>query len=379
MKIVFTGGGSGGHFYPTIAVAQEIHRLSEKRRLLSPQLYYIGPTPYDARALYENGIVFRKSPAGKMRHYFSVRNFFDVFRTAVGILKSIVQLFFIYPDVVFSKGGYASFPTLVAARALRIPVIIHESDAVPGRVNRWAGKFAKRIAISYPESASAFDTAHVALTGNPVRHELFTIASEGGAEFLDLGTEVPTIFIWGGSQGAARINDAVIDVLPALVERYQIIHQTGEGHIEEMRNTAKVVLAGHPYQLRYKPFGFLDALKLRMVAGAASLIVSRAGSGSIFEIALWGVPSIIIPIPEAVSHDQRRNAFSYARSGGAVVIEENNLSSHLLLSEINRLIENKDLLAKMGKAAKGFAKPDAARVIAEEVIELALSHEPTEE
>ena len=156
MKIVFTGGGTGGHFYPIIAVAEEINNIVRERKLLAPQLYYLAPKKYDARALYENNINFRKSPAGKKRRYFSIWNFFDMFKTIFGVIKTTFQLFAIYPDVVFSKGGYASFPTLFAAKLLRIPVIIHESDAVPGKVSLWSGKFAIKIAVSYPEAGFIF-------------------------------------------------------------------------------------------------------------------------------------------------------------------------------------------------------------------------------
>src|SRR3989344_7111479 len=375
MKIVFTGGGSAGHFYPLIAVAEEINNITVERKLLSPKLYYISPEIYDARALYENNIEFRQSPAGKMRRYFSFFNITDLLKTATGIVGSIWQMYQIYPDVVFSKGGYASFPTLVAARLLRIPVVIHESDATAGRVTRWSAKFAQKIAISYSDTATLFDARKVALTGNPVRHTLYAVAKEGGKEFLDLDKNIPTIFIVGGSLGSARINDTVLDALPKLVETYQIIHQTGERNFEEVQRTASFILRGNSHQNRYHAFDFLNPLALRMAAGAASLIISRAGSGLIFEIAIWGIPSIIIPIPEDISHDQTKNAFSYARSGAAIVVEEKNLTPNLLLSEINRLIGDTSLLNQMGAAAKKFSKPKAARSIAEAIITIGLSHE----
>ncbi|MBL7045571.1 MAG: glycosyltransferase, partial [Parcubacteria group bacterium] len=153
MKIVFTGGGTGGHFYPIIAVAQSVNAIVAERKLLKPELYYIGPSPYNERALFENNIEFKQSPAGKMRRYFSIKNIFDSIKTFFGIIKAVFQIFSIYPDVVFSKGGYASFPTVLATKLFRIPLIIHESDASAGRVNKWASTFAKKVAVSYPEVA----------------------------------------------------------------------------------------------------------------------------------------------------------------------------------------------------------------------------------
>jgi len=375
MKIVFTGGGTGGHFYPIIAVAEALNALIEEEHLVRPELYYIGPEPYDERALYENGITFVQSPAGKMRRYFSLLNVLDLFKTAIGIIKATLQLYKLYPDIVFSKGGYASFPTLVAARILRIPVMIHESDASPGRVTKWAAQFARRIAVAYPETAQFFPGKNVARTGIPVRKDFFTQAKAGGADFFKWNEELPTLFILGGSQGAQRINDVILDALPQLTERYNVIHQTGPKNFEEVDRTSKLVLRENPHADRYKPFPFLNTLSMKMAAGAATLIISRAGSGTIFEIATWGIPAILIPIPEEISHDQRKNAYAYARSRGAIVVEEHNLTPNLLVSEINRLTEDQKLMEEMRAAGKSFATPDAARIIAIGLLEIVLEHE----
>src|SRR6185503_13157636 len=139
MKILFTSGGSGGHFYPLIAVAEAVNDLVREKKLLEPTLYYAAPDPYDKELLLANNIQFVPTAAGKLRRYFSLLNVIDLFKTGWGILGSMLRTFFIYPDVVFGKGGYASFPMLLAARVFRIPVVIHESDSVPGAVNKWAG------------------------------------------------------------------------------------------------------------------------------------------------------------------------------------------------------------------------------------------------
>jgi len=125
MKIVFTGGGTGGHFYPIIAVAQKVNQIIDKEKILQAKLYYISDSPYDKEMLFENGLAYEEVNAGKLRTYFSIKNFFDVFKTLAGIFAAVIKVYSIYPDVVFGKGGYASFPTLLAARILRIPVVIH--------------------------------------------------------------------------------------------------------------------------------------------------------------------------------------------------------------------------------------------------------------
>jgi len=374
MKILFTGGGTGGHFYPIIAVAEEVNRIAKEEKLLEAKLYFMSPAPYNERALLDNQLTYIQSPAGKIRRYFSLKNFSDLFRTAIGVIKATIIIFKIYPDVVFGKGGYASFPALFAARLLRIPVMIHESDSRPGRVSTWAGKFAKRIAVSYEDASQYFDSAKVAVTGNPVRTEVTKPTPNGAFEFLGFQANLPTLLILGGSQGAEIINDIVVDALPELVKKFQVIHQTGGSHFEVVRKITDAVLAEGELASRYKAFPYLNDLAMKMSAGASSLVISRAGS-TIFEIALWGLPSIIVPIPETISHDQRSNAFAYARNGACLVIEENNLSSHLLISEIDRLLGDPKLIQNMSQSAKSFAKPDAATKVARELIHIALTHE----
>jgi UDP-N-acetylglucosamine--N-acetylmuramyl-(pentapeptide) pyrophosphoryl-undecaprenol N-acetylglucosamine transferase len=374
MKIVFTGGGTGGHFYPIIAIAEEVNKIVDTQKIVSAKLYYFSDSPYDKTMLFENGLLFEKVPAGKFRLYFSIRNFFDIFKVGYGVVIALFKLYKIYPDVVVGKGGYASLPTLVAARMLRIPVIIHESDTVPGKVSKWAGKFARRIALSYPDAGEFFPPEKTAWTGQPVREAIKHKAREGAFEYLELDHGLPVVMIVGGSQGAQLLNNAVLDALPRLLQKFQVIHQTGTKNFKEVTETAGIVLEKSEYKNRYKPFPYLNDLATKMSAGASSLIVSRAGS-MIFEIASWGVPSILIPITNSNGDHQRKNAFAYARSGACMVTEESNLTATVLATDIENLLSNKEKLQKMADSATAFFKTDSAHVIAQEVINIALSHE----
>jgi UDP-N-acetylglucosamine--N-acetylmuramyl-(pentapeptide) pyrophosphoryl-undecaprenol N-acetylglucosamine transferase len=374
MRILFTGGGTGGHFYPIISIASELNALVREKRLLEPELYYMAPTPYDAGMLFDNKIIYKKNSAGKLRRYFSLMNFIDLFKTGWGVLVSLWQVYKIYPDVVFGKGGYVSFPALLAAKILRIPVVIHESDTVPGRVNAWAGKFAERIALSWPDAARYFPEGRTAHTGNPVRSDIAQPISTGAREFLKIDEEVPVILVLGGSQGSELINEAFLQALPKLVERYVIIHQTGKKNFIEVTATSEVILQKSQYKDRYKPFDYLNPLAMRMAAGVATLVISRAGS-AIFEIASWRLPAIIVPITNSNGDHQRQNAFAYAGAGGCSVIEEDNLTHNILISEINRLVDREEEREKMIAAAQIFYKPNAARLVAEELLKIALSHE----
>lgn len=375
MKILLTGGGTGGHFYPLIAVAEAINKVVKENKLLPVQLYYMSNSPHDADMLLENNIEFVSITAGKARRYFSILNFFDFFKTFFGIIGALVKVFNIYPDVIFSKGAYSSFPVLVAAKLLGIPVVIHESDSAPGRTNLWAGKFAKRVAVSYPEAAKYFNVEKVAVTGNPVRKGIEMLQPrDNSRQFLTLAENIPVILVLGGSLGAKIINDQILSILPKLVEKYYVIHQTGKANIEDVIGTANVILTGNKNRDRYRPFDYLDNLNMNMSASASSLILSRAGS-AIFEIANWGIPSIIIPITDTNEDHQRQNAYNYARSGGAIVIEESNLTSNILFTEITRIMDDKNLAKKMSEGAKSFIKTDASDLIAEEIIKIGLQHE----
>ncbi len=375
MKILFTGGGTGGHFYPIIAVAEAIQEVVKEKKVLNPQLYYMAPTPYNSRALFDYGIEYIQIPAGKMRRYFSLLNFTDIFKTAYGCFWALIKVYSIYPDVIFGKGGYASFPTLLAGKILNIPIIIHESDSKPGKVNAWAGKFAKKIALSYPDAIQYFiHKDRVAYTGNPIRSSIIQPLKNGAREFLNLEEGTPTVLVLGGSQGSQNINDVIVSALPELLNSYQVIHQTGKANLEEIKSTSTVVLKDHQYSFRYHPFDYLNELALRMSAGVADVVVSRAGS-TIFEIAAWGVPSIIIPLPSSISHDQTQNAISYGKTGAASVIEENNLSSHVLIEEIGRIIGTNSISELMRAKAREFARLDSAKLIANAILNLALEHE----
>jgi UDP-N-acetylglucosamine--N-acetylmuramyl-(pentapeptide) pyrophosphoryl-undecaprenol N-acetylglucosamine transferase len=378
MKIVFTGGGTGGHFYPIIAVAEAIRDLTREQRLIAPQLFYIAPTPFDPQALLENEIQYVSCSAGKMRRYASLQNIFDMFTTLWGTVGCIMTLFRIYPDVVFSKGGYASVPVVLAARVLGIPVIIHESDAKPGRANLLASKFAKRIGIAFPGAAKHFPEKvrqNIAVTGIPLRKRLADLDPSGGVETLKLDPAVPTVLVLGGSSGSKAINETLLGALPELVGHVNVIHQTGKELFAEVARTAPVILEPTGHADRYHVFPYLSIETMRQAAGAAHLIVSRAGATTIAEIALWQRPSILIPIPENVSHDQRTNAYSYAHTGAAVVLEQDNMTPHILASEVRRITADRALSETMADRSAAFGNREAARTVATELLRISLSHE----
>jgi len=368
MKIGLVGGGTGGHFYPLIAGANELSQDSAQ-----PKLYYFGPAPYDEAVLGQYNIKYIYCPAGKLRRYFSIQNFFDLFRNFFGVFIATLRLFIIYPDVIFSKGGYTSVPVLLAARFLRIPVVIHESDAVPGRANKVAAKQARYIAIAYDDVAQFFPAEKTALVGIPLRPEILSIPQD---PFTNLGipNDRPLILVTGGSSGAERLNNALLLSLLKLLPHYRIFHQTGTNNVEDMRLTVKTMLAEKPgLQEHYYLEGKVDANTFSNLLAAATLIITRAGSTTLFEIAHYSKPAIVVPIPEDISRDQRSNAYAYARTGAATVIEEANLTQHLLVQEINTIINDPNRQKTMGAAAKKVSFDDAAQKIS--ALLLSIGHE----
>jgi UDP-N-acetylglucosamine--N-acetylmuramyl-(pentapeptide) pyrophosphoryl-undecaprenol N-acetylglucosamine transferase len=367
MKIVITGAG-GGHFYPLLAVVERIRKESFVQKIIQPDVYFLSDKSYDEKALFSLQIKFIQIPAGKLRVYPSFETVTDFFRTAYGVIVALIKLYALYPDVVFAKGGYASFPTLFAARILSIPVVVHESDTVPGRTTKWAGKFASRVALSYAEAAPFYPKGVVALTGQPIR-ELLLPPDDFQRTY---GSKPrPVILVIGGSQGSVKINEAVLRVLPELLTTYDIVHQVGTANVESMKQVTDSILRNHEFKDHYFMDGFID---MSLFYSKVDFVITRAGS-MMFEIALWQLPMLVVPIPESISRDQRSNANTMAGHGVASVVEENNLEPTILLTEIQRILGNKETYLKMSQAGKQFENcRTAATTIARELIRIGLSH-----
>ncbi|MBL1434454.1 UDP-N-acetylglucosamine--N-acetylmuramyl-(pentapeptide) pyrophosphoryl-undecaprenol N-acetylglucosamine transferase [Candidatus Wolfebacteria bacterium] len=381
MKIALTGGGSGGHFYPLIAVAEEIRAIEDERHLVPPKLFYFAPSPYNKQALFENDIEFVRIPAGKVYRYFNIKTFTGIFVTLWGTLIALWTLFRIYPDVIFSKGSFASVPVTLAARVLRIPLIIHDSDAKPGRANLLASKQAFRIAVSFPDTTKYWPEkvhAKIAYTGTPVRKALHTLDGEGAREYLNIKDNLPVVLVVTGSLGSQYVNQVVVDALTTILPKAHVIHQTGKNLFKGVKARTGVILHEKEYKDRYHVQPYLSASALQQAASIADVIISRSGATALSEFALWGKPSILIPIPEKVSHDQRTNAYAYAKSGAAVVLEQENMSPGILASQALSIISDNNKKLVMGSAAKHFARPDAGKVIAEELVRIGLEHDSKE-
>lgn len=369
MRIVFIGGGTGGHVFPIIAVAREIRRAHP-----DAELFYVGPRGVGTDAFLREGISVRYILGAKFPRYFTPRIFLELLKFPFAVFQSFWSIYWLMPDIVFGKGGYGSFASGLATQLFLIPLFIHESDAVFGFANSVLARFAKKIFVSFSPPPLQW-ASRALVTGNPVRLTLAAENSEQApaakaaarTEFGLVGGR-PLVVVLGGSQGARQINDLIIAILKDVLLSAELIHQCGVQNFNDVDAETRVELTRDLAPL-YHLVPFLeDEAVLRTALAACDLVVSRAGSGSIFEIALAGKPSIIIPLLSAAGDHQRANARLYAESGACFVLDSPNLTPHLFLGELRTLLGDEGRLAEMGHRAASFARPEAAAAIAAELL-----------
>ena len=372
-RILLLGGGSGGHVFPLIAVAQALEEKSQQTGI-SLELMILGEGKFMAKAVSETGLKFKPILAGKLRRYFSLLTILDIFKMPVGFFQSLWYVFWFMPDVVFAKGGYASLSGALVAKLYFIPIFIHESDSVPGLANIILGKLAKTIFISFDSSQKHFKAEKTNLTGNPIRKELLTGDRTMAMGKFGFNSNFKTILIIGGSQGAQRINNLILDSLVLLVKNFQIIHQCGENQLQTAKiELEKIIKEGEgeyadAVKANYKLYPFFNTNDMALAYAAADIIISRAGASNISEIAMLGKPAIIIPITNSSSDHQFENALEFSRFGASMV-EEQNLTPHIIINQIQSLLEP-EKYNSISEKLKTFATPDAADKIASALLPL---------
>ncbi len=356
--VAFTGGGTGGHLFPGIAVVEALRcsAVNGGNRGLR-----IGGKKRMEREIVERfSIPFRAIPAGKLRRYPSLKNLLDLFRVAAGIAASFAILARTKPALLFSKGGYVSVPPVLAAALLRIPVWIHESDADPGLATRIAVRYARRIFVSYEETIHFFPEAYrdrISVSGNPVRSEIAAGDASEGRRIAGCRGNEPLLLVLGGSQGALQINSLMRETAPRLLDRCTIVHQTG-GAPFDLPPTAS---AG------YTTARFLTS-ELPHLLAAADLVISRAGAGTVWENAVCGKPAILVPLGTDSSRgDQIRNAGIFQERGAAVALVGEDANAETLLRTVTALLSDSGRRREMGEAARKIALGSAARFIAGEI------------
>ena len=323
-RILLTGGGTAGHVTPNLALLPDLQREGY-------DIVYIGSEKGIERTLItEAGIPYYSIPTGKLRRYLSKENLKDMFRVLKGIREAKKLLGQLAPDLVFSKGGFVAVPVVLAAKAKRIPVIIHESDITPGLANRIAMPSAKVVCTTFPETLKYIPKSKGVHTGTPIRQELFEGKREKGLAACGFSGERPVLLMMGGSLGAVKLNNSLREALPTLTKTFDIIHLCGKGNLADYLQE----------RTDYKQFEYVSD-GLNDLLAEADIIVSRAGSNSISEFLALKKPSLLIPLSALASRgDQILNADSFKKQGFARVLQESDLTSDSLLREVGLLYEN---------------------------------------
>ncbi len=370
MRVVLTGGGSGGHIFPLIAVAKKIEEKAKERGISEVEFLYIGPRfGMESDEIFKHaGIKYKYILAGKIRRYKSgiFMNIFDIFVSIpVGIIQSFWHLFWFMPEVIFSKGGYGSVPVMIVGWIYNIPVrMIHESDSVVGLANKFLSFFATKIGIAFKKAALSFPLEKTALVGVPVRENLCHEDKEEAKRIFEINSERDVILVFGGSQGSKKINDTLLSALPELLEKYEVIHITGGKHYQYVKEASKPIVKEN--ERYYHPFPFLTE-EMGYALSLADLVIARSGASTIFELAACQKASILVPLKNSAQNHQRENAYEYAKSGGTIIIEEENLTPHILITRIKEVLDDKKNKKRMETNAGTFAIPNSAEIIANEI------------
>jgi len=380
MKVLLTGGGTGGHLIPLLGVVFELKKIIKNYKRLHSSAETMEPTSLEFllitpasdfnKNILEAGIQIKTIKAGKLRRYFSWENFRDILKIPVGIIQSLYYVYKFKPDIVFSKGGFASVPPVIASWILRVPIVTHESDIVPGLANRIIARFASKILISFSAAEKYFDKNKVVLTGNPIRSDIAQGSRENALEFFKLSSDLPTVLIFGGSQGAQKINEMVLEILPNLIEKCQVIHQCGDKNYEEIKN--KISKLDLKYPERYCIYPFIND-EMKDAYAIADIVISRAGANSLAEIVALKKPNILIPLSTSANNHQPENAKFFSEKNASLIIDETVDNSQDLADAIFKLLADKNLQYQMKQNLSKIAlSQNASWKIAEEIMNIQL-------
>lgn len=345
-KVVLTGGGTAGHVTPNIAL---IERLQEE----GCEISYIGSYDGIEKGLIEKiGIPYYGISSGKLRRYFSWKNFSDPFRVLKGMREAKKLIKKLKPDVVFSKGGFVAVPVVFAAHRYKVRTFIHESDMTPGLANRLCIPKADKVCCNFSETMEFLPEGKAVHTGTPLRKELFEGKREAGLKFCQFTGEKPVILVIGGSTGAAAVNEAVRSLLPTLLVNYNVIHLCGKGKCD----------SAYDHFDGYRQYEYISE-ELKDLFAATDLIISRAGANAVCEILAMAKPNILIPLSAAASRgDQILNAESFERNGYSYLLYEEKVSNETLLEAIHTVFAKKD---EYIEAMKNAEQADATETIAQ--------------
>ncbi len=362
MKIIIAGGGTGGHLFPGLALAEELRRRDRKTEVI-----FVGTERgIEARIIPREGYPIRFVRSEGFVGKSTFHKIKAAAKTILSVIDSYGILKAVKPDMVIGVGGYASGAIVLIAAMKSVPTMIHEQNSVPGLTNKMLGRVVKRVCVTYHESLSFFPLGKTFLTGNPIRLKIMKGDREAACRLFSLDKELFTVFVFGGSSGARAINRVMVDSLnhlSDLKDKVQFLHQTGDKDFENIREAyRKAGVKG-----TVAPFIY----QMSEAYAAADVVVSRAGATTLAEITALGKPAILIPYPYAAGRHQEFNAMKLGEMGAAHVMLENEMTGEGLAAKIRELYENEAARLEMAKASRGLGRPDACGRIADIALSLA--------
>ncbi len=371
LRILLSGGGTGGHIYPALAVAHELQQR------FPVELLYMGDTDgLETRLVPEAGVKLVTIHAGRLQRHWSSRTVRDLARVPIGFVEAMRHARAFAPHAVFTSGGYVAVPAGFAGKRLGVPLLVHQQDVPPNLANRLLRPIATRISVSFEDSLPYFPGYKTRLVGNPVRESILAMAGADVREqkrLLGFSPAFPLLVVTGGSQGARHINQATVEALPALLQRFQVLHISGQLTAQETRDAAGAQLGGLPEHVaaRYRLEPYLSDTMANALA-AADAVISRSGAATLAELAILGKPSVLIPLPPGFGGSpQEKNAATFAAHGAAHVVPDSALTGETLVDAVNELFADPDARVRMALATRQFARPRAAQDLADAVVALA--------
>ncbi|MBP1999223.1 UDP-N-acetylglucosamine--N-acetylmuramyl-(pentapeptide) pyrophosphoryl-undecaprenol N-acetylglucosamine transferase [Paenibacillus shirakamiensis] len=365
MRIVFSGGGTGGHIYPALAIAKQC-----KSEYPDTEILYIGgKRGLETTLVPKENIRFESIDITGFRRSLSPENMKTVVRFLRGVRTSKRLLRAFKPDVVVGTGGYVCGPVVYAAAKLGIPCLIHEQNAIPGLTNRFLSKYVDTVALSFEAETNPFPAAkHVIYTGNPRATTVYHADKTKGFATLGFHPGTPIVLVVGGSRGAKAINQAMIDMAPFLkqLDPIQFVYVTGESYYEPTRTAIQEKTGTLPRNLQVLPY----VHNMPEVLASTSLIVNRAGASFLAEITSLGIPSILIPSPNVTNNHQEKNARTLEKAGAAEVILESQLTGSKLFDTIAEVMKDSSRQITMSTASRRLGKPDSADILVEEIMRI---------
>ena len=362
-RIFVTGGGTGGHIYPALAVIDELRKNG------FDNIFYVGnPKNQEFSLTKDKNIKFLPVNINGMPRKMSLNSLFWAMKLIFAILKSLIFVLKYKPDVVFATGGYVSAPLLFASRFMKIPYFLHDADAQPGVVTLCFMDKAVVLSTPFENVKNENENVNVQVTGNPIRSEFSTSSKEDTKKNLSLDNKT-VILVMGGSQGARSINNAIIPVAKKLIEEFNIyiMHQSGKNRYDEAVNLLEEHFPDYKENQNYKLFPYIDDMPA--ILKATDIAIARSGSLSLSEIQASGVASILIPYPYSASDHQQKNAQNLVEQGSAVMICDSDLSPEILYEKLSEILKDNEKLAEMQKKALENAKPDAVKHITKNIVD----------